>query len=86
MNQAIEIKNYESFLQAKKNLYLKAKLEEMKMKEGVKNGIANFTVVKVGSLLVNKISDSDVFKKVSNIVSTASLFKNLYQSFKANMQ
>jgi len=86
MNQAIEIKNYESFLQAKENLYLKAKLEEMKMKEGIKNGIANFTVVKVGSLLVNKISDSDVFKKVSNIVSTASLVKNLYQSFKANMQ
>ena len=77
MNQAIEIKNYESFLQAKENLYLKAKLEEMKMKEGVKKGIANFTVVNVGSLLVNKISDSDVFKKV---------VKNLYQSFKANMQ
>lgn len=82
MNQAIEIKNYETFLQAKENLHLKVKLEEIKIKEGVKNGIANFTVVKVTSLLVDKISESNWFRKINNFIATASLVKNFYHSFK----
>lgn len=86
MSKEMHIKNYETFLQAKENLYLKMKLEELKMKEGVKEGIANFAVVKLGSIIINKISDSQVFKKINSIVSTASIVKNIYQSFRNNMQ
>lgn len=82
MDKEMEIKNYEMFLQAKENLYLQMKLEEIRVKDGIKNGIAEFTLVKAAGFVADKIADTNWFRKVSNIIATASLAKDLFQTFK----